>query len=89
MFLNLGIFTIIKVSGEVMEEKKEERFEADLNRVSEIVTDMMIRITALEAVLIKNNVVSESEYFAELSSLRDYMIKSLKQEAERLVKEVS
>lgn len=72
-----------------MEEKKEERIEADLNRVSEIVTDMMIRITALEAVLIRNNVVSESEYFKELSSLRDYMIKSLKQEAERLVKEVS
>jgi hypothetical protein len=57
----------------MVENNKAESKKILLDTQSDIITDLVVRVTALEQVLIKKNLVLENEYAAELQSIVDKM----------------
>jgi len=46
-----------------------------LHQQGEIITDLTIRITALERLLIKKNIVTQDEFMGALGEVRDEFVK--------------
>ena len=57
----------------MVEDKKAESNARLLQTQADMVTDLVVRVSALERVLIKKNIVPENEYAAELEGITKKM----------------
>ena len=67
-------------------EKTLKEMKESLDRNSEVITDLTLRITAIEQVLFKNNIVTEDQMAEELKAIVDkisQMIPAMAQQLEQ------
>ena len=73
-----------------MEENYQEKIDEmkkSLDRNSEIITDLMIRITAMEQALIRNNIVTEEKLAVEIKTVMEKITQMLPAMAEQFRKQ--
>lgn len=61
-----------------MSTEEETNLEKQLNQISEIVADVLLRITALERILMKREIIEQNEYLSALNEANNELIEQFK-----------
>lgn len=63
--------------------EEEDQTKIQIEKQGEIVTDALIRVAAIERVLIKKNIVTEKELQEELIKVSDEIVELVRQQLEK------